>query len=233
MMRFLSALLFLGILAAGYIWERWASNALRAENEALRAATQEAEQLAAENRELPGLRAAAAAVERSDHTELLKLRNQIRQLRDRKQEADKLRAANQLLAAEIQSGKFAPRRLADMEGAVPREKWAFSGFATPEAAVQSFLAAVVSGDPEQLVRCMTPEGADGYRKEMAKDPVAFRKQFEGEFGKFAKLSAFRITGTRPKGGDGDRVEVLVQVVANGEPMPLSLHRVGTEWKLGD
>ena len=225
--------LVLGILAAGFLWERSASSALRVKNEALRAESQEAEQLAAENRELPGLRAAAAAVEKSDHTELLRLRNQIRQLRDQKQEADKLRAANQRLAGEIQAGKFAPRRLADMEGAVPREKWAFSGFATPEAAVQSFLVAVASGDPEQFVRCMTPEGADSYRKEMARDPVGFRKQFEGEFGKFGKLSAFRITGTRPKAGDADRIEVLIQVVTDGESMPMPLRRIGTEWKLGD
>ena len=54
-----------------------------------------------------------------------------------------------------------------------------------------------------------------------------------EAGTVLDCPAFRITGTRSKPGDGDRVEVLVQVVADGESMPLPLRRFGTEWKLGD
>jgi hypothetical protein len=229
-MKTLFAIALLGLLAAAFVWERNAMNGLRAQNESLRAEKQEAGQLAGENRDLVGLRAAAGPAGRSDHTELLRLRNEVRRLRALQQEAEKLRAANHRVAEEIKSGKFTPRRLADVEGAVPREKWAFAGFATPEATVQSFLAAIVSGDPEQFLRCLSTRDAEQMRQKMAQDPESFRKDFLGELDKIGKVSAFRITGTRST--DDDRMEILVQVVADGESMPLPLHRVGNEWKLG-
>jgi hypothetical protein len=205
-------------------------NGLRSQNESLRAENLDAGQPAAENRELPGLRAAAGPANQSDRTELLRLRNEVRRLRAQQQEAEKLRAANQRAAEEIKNGKFNPRRLADIEGAVPREKWTFAGFATPEATVQSFFVAITSGDIEQVMRCMPVQDADNIRQQMAQDPASFRKDFFGGLDKFGKLTAFRITGTRST--EDDRMEVLVQVVADGESMPLPLHRVGNEWKLG-
>ena len=230
-MKTIFAIALLGLLAAAFFWERNAMDGLRAQHESLRAEKLEAVQLADENRDLPGLRAAADPAGRSDHTELLRLRNEVRRLRAQQQEAEKLRAANQRVAEEIKSGKFTPRRLADMEGAVPREKWTFAGFATPEATVQSFLAAFASGDPEQFIRCLPPRDAELMRQKMAQDPESFRKDFLGEFDKLGKVSAFRITGTRSI--DDERMEVRVQVVADGESMPLPLRRVGNEWKLGN
>ncbi|MEY2407575.1 MAG: hypothetical protein QOF48_245 [Verrucomicrobiota bacterium] len=226
-------LILLGALGVAFFWERAESARLRAANETLLLENQEAGRLAAENAELSKLRTTAPVIERSDTTELLRLRNQAGQLRGQQLEAEKLRAANQRLADEIQSGKFKPRRLADVEGSIPREKWAFAGFATPEATVQSFLTAIASGDPQQLMGCMSPKDAESMRQELERDPDVFRKRFDQEFGKLNKLSAFRIAGTRPKGPNPDRIEVLVQFVADGEPTPLPLRRVGNEWKLGD
>jgi hypothetical protein len=230
-MKALFAIALLGLLAAAFFWERKAVNGLRAQNEALRAEKEEAGQLADANRDLQALRAAAGPAPRSDRTELLRLRNEVRQLRAQQQEVEKLRAANQRVADEVKSGKFTPRRLADMEGAVPREKWTFAGFATPEATVQSFFAGIASGDPEQVMRCMPTRQAELMKQEMAQDPESFRKNFS----KVASVSAFRITGTRKSLLDDrmeDRMEVLVQVVADGESMPLPLQRIGNEWKLG-
>jgi len=229
-MKTLFALILVGLLAAGWFWERSVSDRLRMENEPLRAEKLEADQLAAENRDLPTLRAAAAPAQRGDRTELLRLRNEVRWLRAQQQEVEKLRAANQRVAEEIKSGKFAPRRLADVEGAVPREKWIFAGFATPEATVQSFLAAIASGDLEQITRCMSAEDAEQMKQQLANDPERFRKDFLGGLDKFRSLTAFRITGRRSI--DDDRIEILVQVVADGESMPLPLQRVGSEWRLG-
>jgi len=230
-MKTLLAIALLGLVAAAVFWERNAMDGLRAQNESLRAEKLEAGQLADENRDLPGLRATAGTAQRSDRTELLRLRNEVRRLRAQQQEAEKLRAANQRVAEEIRSAKFTPRRLADVEGAVPCEKWTFAGFATPEATVQSFLAAIASGDIEQVMRCMPAEESERMKQQLAKDPESFRKEFLGGMEKFGKLTAFRITGRRSI--DDDRMEVLVQVVADGESMPLPLHRVGNEWKLGD
>ena len=229
-MKTLFAIAVIGLLAAIFLWERNAMVGLRVQNESLRAESVEATQLADENRELEGLRAAGGPAKRSDRAELLRLRNEVRRLRAQQQEVEKLRAANQRVAEELKSGKFTPRRLADMEGAVPREKWTFAGFATPEATVQSFFAAITSGDPEQIMRCMPSDEAEQMRQQFARNPEAFRKNYMGEFNKFGNISAFRITGTRSI--DDDQMEVLVQAVADGESMPLPLQRVGSEWKLG-
>src|SRR6266516_80102 len=231
-MKAIFAILVLAILGAAFAWERKAIVTLRAQNESMRADKLEAERLANENRDLPNLRAGQpATVERGGNAELLRLRNEVGPLRAQQPEIEKLRAANQRAAEEIKSGKFTPRRLADMEGAVPREKWSFAGFATPEATVQSFFVGIATGDPEQIMRCMTLEDAEGLRKQMAKDPEGMRKEFEEQFGKLGKVSGFRITGTRRKGDD--KVEVLVQVVADGQSMPLRLRRVDSEWKFRD
>ena len=230
-MKVLFAITLLGVLAVTFFLERNSMVGLREQNESLRAGNLEGEQLAEANRELPALRAAAGTAKRTDRNELLRLRNEIRKLRAQQQEVDKLRTANQLVADEIKSGKFTPRRLADLPGAVPREKWAFAGFATPEAAVQSFVVAIASGDPEQVMRCIPARDAELMKQQMAQNPEAFRKNFMGELDKIGKVSAFRITGTRNV--DNDRTEVLVQVVADGESMPFPLKREGNEWKLGN
>ncbi len=229
-MKTLFALIMVGLLAAGFFWERSASDRLRIENESLRAEKLEADQLAAENRDLPELRAAAGATKRSDdRTELLRLRNEVRRLRAQQQEAEKLRAANQRVAEEITSGKFTPRRLADLEGAVPREKWTFAGFATPEATAQSFFAGLASGEPEQFLNCLTPNLAAKMRAEMVKDPERKQEEFKKGIAQMANLSAFRIAQQRLR--SPDTVVLDIQMTVDGERMPMPLRRVGNEWKI--
>jgi hypothetical protein len=116
-----------------------------------------------------------------------------------------------------------------MEGFVAREKWIRADFATPEAAVQSFFAAIVSGDPEQIIRCVSPEDAEQMRKEMARDPDNFRRGFQSELGKLGKVAGLRITGSRQI--DDDRMEISVQVSAGGESHEFPVRRFGNEWKL--
>jgi hypothetical protein len=231
-MKAIIAILAIAGLGAVFTWERAAIGTLRPQNESLRADKLEAERLADENRDLPNLRARQpAAAGHGVNLELLRLRNEVTKLREEQAEIQRQRAANQHVAEELKSGKFTPRRLADMEGAVPREQWSFAGFATPEAAVQNFFAAIATADPEQIMRCMSPKDAESLRRQMAKDPEGTRKDFDREFGKLGNVSGFRITGTRILGED--KMEVLVQVVAGGQSMPLPLRRVDNEWRLGE
>src|SRR6266516_557203 len=181
-MKAILAILVLAILGAAFACERKAIITLHRQNESMRADELEAERLVEENRDLPNFRAGQpATLERGGNAELLRLRNEVRQLRAQQPEIEKLRAANQRAAEELKSGKFTPRRLADMDGAVPREKWSFAGFATPEATVQNFFAAIATADPEQIMRCMTQEEAEGLRKQMAKDQEGMRQEFEQQF----------------------------------------------------
>ena len=233
-MKTLFAIALLGLLAAVFLWERSAMVGLRVQNEALRAENAEARQLVEQNRELEGLRAAGGSTKRLDRAELLRLRNEVRRLRAQQQDVEKLRAANQRVAEELKSGNFTPRRLADVEGAVPRQKWTFAGFATPEATVQSFFAGVASGEMEQFINCMTPNHAAKMRAELGnevpgnEDPGE-REEFKKILAKMASLSAFRIAQREPRSPDTMVFEI--QLTFDGARMPMSLVRVGNEWKL--
>ena len=219
---------------AAAVWERNSMGKLRAENEALRAERIEADQLANANRELPGLHAAAGATiaeaTAGSSTELLRLRGEVSRLRVQTQDPAKLRAENERLAAEIASGKFATKRLADMEGFVPREQWAGAGLATPEATLQSYLGAIVTSDVELMFRCLTPENSQPMRREFERDPVRFRNEFQKDVAQiFGRVAGMRIAGRRQLSEDS--VNLQVQFAADGATMPMTLRRVANEWKL--
>ena len=110
-MKSLLAIATLALLIATGWWERTQTDRLRANNEALRADQREVERLAAEKREQPKLSAAPSEPEpQGGKTELLRLRNEVRQVRAQQLEADELRSGNQRVAEEIKSGRFTPRR---------------------------------------------------------------------------------------------------------------------------
>lgn len=225
-MKTLSAFALLAALTGAWLCERHVIAPLHAQNQALSSQLREA---AASAGETPGPESNAdSAARRSGHAELLRLRNEVRQLRAAQAEADKLRAANRQLADELRSGRFRPRRLTDVEGAIPREKWAFAGFATPEAAVQSLLVGLSSGDPEQVLHCLPPHEQTQLRQRMTREPDLFRREFMGGLEAFARLSAFRITEVRIK---EEQAMVEVQLTAEGKPVPFRLFREDNqEWK---
>src|SRR5438093_4373694 len=123
---------------AAVAWQRNAVVGLRHENEAVAAQRQEAAQLAQENQDLAKLRSLPAVHGPGDPgLELLKLRNQVRQLRAQERELERLHLENQRLVAELKSGNFAPHKLSEMEGYVAKEQWANAGFGMPEATAQT------------------------------------------------------------------------------------------------
>ena len=233
-MKIIFGIALIAAVVAAAVWERNSINKLMAENEALRAERLEADQLENENRELPGLRAATVATlpeeNASSSGELLRLRGEIDRLRAQSQVLVSLRAENQRIAAEIASGKFAPKRLADMEGYLPRERWASAGLATPEAAVQSYFAAIVAADIDFLFRCLTPENAEPIRQQLERDPERFRNEFQKDMAQlFDKATGFRIAERRQISDES--VTLSVQFAADGVAMPMTLRRIGGEWKI--
>ena len=222
-----------GAMVAASVWEHNFIGKLRAENEALRAESLEADQLANENQELPKLRESMATVPEanvSSSTELLRLRGEVNRLRAQSQILLKLRAENERIAAEIASGKFAPKRLADMEGFVPREQWATAGLATPEAAVQSYFAAIVAMDIDSLFRCLTPENAEPIRQQLERDPERFRNEFQKSMAQlFDKATGFRISERSQISNDS--ITLSIQFAADGVVIPMTLRRIASEWKI--
>ena len=229
------ALTILVAVVATFVWERNAVAKLREQNKSLRSSKEEADRLDAENGELAKLHedttATGASAERS---ELLRLRNEARRLRSQKQEADRLRGENERLAANLNSGSTTPSKLSEMEGYVGKETWANVGLTTPESAAQSFFWAVSTGNLDQLVACFAPEAGEEIsvmRRQIQQRPEEFRKSFFSESNPFRKVNGYRIAERTSLAED--RIRVGIQVAANGAVLPLTLRRVGNEWKIED
>lgn len=238
-------LAFAACILVAFTWQRKALSQLRQQNETLLQAQQEAARLALENEELPKLRAAntngrpSAAI-----TDLLRLRNEVRQLRAAQPELDRLRAENERLAAEINSGITAPQRLSEMEGFLAKKSWSNAGFDTPEATVQTFFWAIREGDLARMAECMPPNGQYLLRL-MEQGNEQERERTLREFQGLTQGSGFRIVNRTEEQGlmtrvgqsiaEGTPVPVKVtlglQAAAGGVVIPLQLTREHDGWKV--
>jgi hypothetical protein len=228
-MKCLLAVAVVATFAVVLAWERKAVGNLSLQNEALGTEKLEAERLAIENRNLPKVQAASAeAIEPGTATELLRLRNEVGLLRRQQPEITRLRAENQRIATELASGKFTPRRLADMDGFMPRADWASVGFATPEAAAQSVFAGITSGDVEQFIRCFDPQTGHALRQRRGDEPEGMQRELAETATQFSKVTGLRIVERRQEADD--QVTLKVQFSAEGQAITLRLRRAGNEWK---
>jgi hypothetical protein len=114
----LTALLALCAVFALLQWRT--ATALKQENLALRAASEDAQRLREENAQLEQLRSEAKEAERlrADSQELLRLRNEVRQLRQQTGEMEKLRAENLRLQNNLKDQAAAARTASAQAAAV-------------------------------------------------------------------------------------------------------------------
>jgi hypothetical protein len=154
----LGSLALAGMLLAGLQHQQMGR--LRAENGTLQQASAEADRLKADlakstNDETQD----AEEMERlreANH-DLLKLRNEVNQLRDAKSVFEKVSAENKRLAAQAKNVPGPDTATATMQPIVVRMADLYDhGLATPEATVQTFYWAQRDGNREALARCMKP-----------------------------------------------------------------------------
>jgi hypothetical protein len=199
--------------------------------------------------ELPELRATSTASQMSyASTDLLRLRNEVRQLRAQQPELDRLRDENRRLAAEISSGIASPQKLSGMEGFVAKESWSNAGFDTPEAALQTCFRAIREGDLARLAECMPPKERQYLLRRMEQGYEQERGRTLSEFQGLTQGSGFRIVNRAeeqpPRGAlsivDGiivegtsapARVTFHLQAVAGGAVVPIHLRRYADGWKV--
>jgi TolA-binding protein len=133
----------LGIGSFAY-WQGRMISALRAENQALRVAAEEAERLRQENIQMKQWRALAGEVEklRKDNQELNRLRNEIRQLRSQAPELEQLRAENQHL-------QVAGQQLLSQKTDVEKQ------LATTTAAPAAIVAAQAQAESTECIKRLT------------------------------------------------------------------------------
>lgn len=167
--------------------------------------------------------------------EVHKLRGEISQLRAGAKEAEKVAMENQRLRAATQQLQTAPRTgaavepaAASQEGFYAKENWAFAGYASPEAALQSIAWAMREGDTKAFLAAVTAEERERMEKEWGNKSEAevsadARKGTE-------KVKNIRILERKAISDD----EVVLSIYAEGgddHVQKMSMKRFGTEWKL--
>ena len=219
------------ILAGGtacWMVEHSAQTRLLQKNEGLR---QQADQLAlldAENERLSNSLAGAkspASLSAAEFRELLRLRSQVGQLDRTRREADELRAMNQQLVVGLANS-------GTNQGYWTGEQLVFAGFADPESAMKSTLAAWISGDPVAFLASCVPAA----RAELEKMREATS---EAEFAARSKVLAVlyspasegvRVLGKRTISQDEAVLDLYFE--GDGKSREFLLKRFEDEWKVG-
>jgi len=204
---------------------------LREENDALRQQLAEMAALKAQNEEnarLLALSKEAQAQADEQTSQLLKLRNEVAALRKQTNNVGRLQAENQRLQASLNDQKNKPTNPTDPAERTefPRDKWAFAGYSTPEAASQTMAWAALNYDIRTITNSVAPELL-GYIQQLEA-----AGKFETEFLAGMKqdvegISTFKIVNreTLPN----DMVRLTVTIPGKGERNPI-LKRIGNEWK---
>jgi hypothetical protein len=147
------------LLLAG--WQHRQLGHLRAENATLEQASAEAGQLKADLARSAGLEAQDTneiARLRVENQDLLKLRNEVNQLRDARAAFDQVSAENRQLQEQVKSAAKTEAKDAPMQPIKVRMDSLYDrGLGTPETAVLTFFWAERSGNAGELSRCLTPE----------------------------------------------------------------------------
>ena len=94
------------------------------------------------------------------------------------------------------------------KSAARSEGFTFAGYASPEAAFQSFLYGLSTGDLDKTVAACTPEQAKRMRKNAeGKSAEEIRKLLTGWAG---TMKGFRLSQKEPIGADEARLHLVVQ-----------------------
>jgi hypothetical protein len=200
----------------------------------LQAQGDELARLKAENEHLSELLAqmrSAATAETNRLNELLRLRSEVGLLRQQTNDLATLQAQNRSLRAARgnSSGSASPE--SEASDPIPRDQWAFMGYATPEATAQSLLWALREGNTNAFfvyLSGLDPESRAKVEEEARKrgGPAAFAELGAHETG---GMAAYRIIKKIVVNDE----RVLLQVQA-GETQPVQtfiMKKIGDEWKM--
>jgi cell division protein FtsB len=176
--------------------------------------------------------APARAAPEEEQTELLRLRNQAAQLRsisnelhEARKRVDQLQAENHELKA---TGPSNPATSAGTSsaGARPRDSWQFSGYATPEACLESTLHAISKADYRAIMGSLTPEEAQRMQKEMGdRSPEEIGEKIRRDV---AKATSYQVLERKELSPN----EAMLLIYAGGEEkvQRVLLQKIGQEWR---
>jgi hypothetical protein len=159
--------------------------------------------------------------------ELLRLRNEVTRLTERRLELAGVRAENDRLRAEVASrGTNANGGLRLPPGYVRKSEARMVGYGTPEDTLQSLLWAVQNHDLTNLLQAFAPEVAPQVRAQ-AGESVESRADF---WSKSAALVGLRIVKRDAVNMDGS-IMAEVELLPGMPPEQITFRQTNGQWKL--
>jgi hypothetical protein len=209
------------------LWATWSKGRqlgeLRAkESELLASAPAGSENLAAPAAEAPPASASAQPADNPNAPELLRLRAEVSRLMRRKQELSSVVAENGRLKSQLASGG-SNTRSGLPAGYIRKANAQNRGYATPQAALETFLWAERNNNITNFLDALTPETASEMQQSIQNDPETFFKEFDA-------MPGFRIVQTNQI--TPDHVRLVLEMVPGVDPMPIDMKLINGQWKLG-
>jgi hypothetical protein len=230
-----STLIVVSAIFAAINWRK--ATLFQADNEQMRARLDDLEAAAEKkSNEEADLSKAAAEKVRTQTSELLKLRNEVTQLRSASNKVATLTTENQRLLAEnkkLRSGGAVsnvaapPSNLAGRDQ-FPRDSWSFAGYASPEAALVSALWAMKQGDPKTYLDSLSPD-------EQKRTAMTWQNKPENEIAEKHKSDVSSIASLRVldrQNVSPNEMVMNVYLEGPGRMEKVRMNQVGQDWKFG-
>ena len=186
--------------------------------------------LIAENAQLSNVVARAKSAQSlsdDQSRELLRLRGEVGLLRQQSQELETVRTENRQARAALESSlKTQSAATADYW---PRDSWAFTGYASPDAALRTSLWAANNGDLKALLASATGE----VRKEMEEE---FGGKSESEasiraMDQVISLKSVRVLNREVQADDAVVLTAAFEDRTNTHTVKPLMKKIGNDWRL--
>ena len=226
-------------ITAAFYWKK--SDALALEVRDLKEKLGELESTVATGNKAAETQLAELKRMRQQTTELMSLRSEVTQLRTGSKAAEGLQAELSQLRSEnaqLRASSRTPPPLPiapDAQPAasgprVPQDQWAFSGYASPEAALTSAIWSMKEGDIETYFNGLAPAEQERIAqtwKDQPEEQIAVKHQQEA-----GAIQAFQVMNKQPV--SNSEVVMDVQIEVQGKPTlrRIRMNQVGQEWKYG-
>jgi len=209
------------------LWHK--SRSLEAENQELLAKVNDLEQSAGDAK----LRSKASSnfdtELQSQKRELMRLRDEVTQLRSSRDAAARAQGELAKLQAQQSRGASASTDANATAGqSIRRDDWKFSGYATPEAAFISGMWAMKEGQSDTLLNSFTPQEKERFQAQMPeKSDAEIAQRFQKQYG---NVTGVRIVGENQTAPGEVVLDVYLEGI--GALKKYRMNQVGDEWKAG-
>ena len=159
--------------------------------------------------------------------ELLRLRNEVTRLTERRHELAGARAENEQLRAQLASrGTNSPAGLQLPPGYVRKSEARMVGYSTPEDTLQSMLWAMQNRDLTSLLQAFAPEKAEEIRRQAGESQEAIEKFFNQAAG----FVGMRVLSKKQDANDGSAV-VEVEVMPGEHGPAITFRQINSQWRI--